>query len=191
MKEIQRLVLVLTLICVVAAAALAAVYGLTKKPIADRLRKVKLDAIESVLPTYDNKPDKELKEINLGKDHRGREKKITFYTARKQGAYVGTALEYTTKGFGGPLTVIVGVTPDGSIHGVNIISHKETPGLGAKVERPDFLDQFKGKSLANSSFKLKKDRGDLDQVTGATISSRAMVEAVKFCLGKYQEHSGD
>ena len=90
----------------------------------------------------------------------------------------GLAFEMANMGFGGELKVMMGLNPDGTIQAVEITKMAETPGLGAKIMEPQFKQQFKGKSLQNCRFKLKKDGGDLDQVTGATISPRAVVQAI-------------
>jgi electron transport complex protein RnfG len=83
---------------------------------------------------------------------------------------------------------MLGLDPNGMIYGVEIVRHGETPGLGAKIATPQFRDQFKGRSLSNTEFKLKKDGGDLDQVTGATISPRAIVKAVREGMEFFREH---
>ncbi len=74
---------------------------------------------------------------------------------------------------------MMGVLPDGSLGGIEILNHAETPGLGSLIIEDSFKDQFKGRSLDNTNFKVKKDGGDIDQITGATISPRAVSEAVE------------
>ena len=86
---------------------------------------------------------------------------------------------------------MLGVLPDGAINGVEIVKHSETPGLGAKIVNPEFRLQFKGKSIENTRFMLKKDGGDIDQVTGATISPRAIVKAIKEGLAFFDVHSAE
>lgn len=82
-------------------------------------------------------------------------------------------------GYSGLIRIMLGVDASGRIHGVYILEHRETPGLGSKICNPEFLDQFKGKSLRNFTFAVEKDGGDVDAVTSATISSRAVTEALK------------
>ncbi len=187
MKDILRLVIVLTTICVVAAVSLAFVYDVTKEPIARSLRQEKLAAIKAVLPGYDNQPDKEVQTVMLGKDKRGRELKVDFYVATLNGKWVGTAFTSPAKGFGGELLVMLGVTPDDRLNKAKVLKHQETPGLGAKIEK-EFIDQFSGKSLTVRELKVKKDGGDIDAITGATISSRAVCDAVNNGLELYNEH---
>ena len=81
------------------------------------------------------------------------------------------------------------VTPDGKVYGVDILNQKETPGLGAKVAQKTFTQQFQGKGLEKSRWDVKKMKGDFDQVTAATISSRSVIEGVKEGLSLYQKHA--
>ncbi len=189
-SNISRLVIVLTAICVVAALALSAVYDVTKEPIKEQIRLARLRAIKAVLPAYDNKPDQETQQTVTGKDRQGKDRVLIFYKASKEGQPVGTAFSVNEKGFGGEITVMMGVDQQSVITGVEILLHKETPGLGAKIEEEGFRRQFVGKSLLSSKIALKKDGGDLDQITGASISSRAVAKAVKKGLTLYQQEFG-
>lgn len=89
---------------------------------------------------------------------------------------VGHAFMTDEGGYGGKIGILVGLETDRSIRGVRIISHQETPGLGAKITGTDFLDQFAGLSVGESA--LRRDGGAIDAITGATISSRAVAEGV-------------
>ena len=179
MKEIGRLIIVLTLICGVAAAALSQVYILTKEPIAAAIREEKLKAIRKVLPEYDNEPDRDVVSIVIGKDESGSDITKDYYIAKKDGEVVGVAFEASSReGYGGNVGLMVGVGLDGSIYGVEVVTHAETPGLGSKITEEKFLTQFEGRSLDNTRWSVKKDGGDIDQITGATISPRAVVSAI-------------
>jgi len=145
MKDILELVVVLTAICIVAGISLAKVYDITKEPIAEQRRIARMKAEETVL----------------------------IYKGLQNGEISGVSFEITNMGFGGELKIMMGLTSDGTIQGIEITKMSETPGLGAKILESGFKQQFQGKSLQNCRFKLKKDGGDLDQVTGATISPRA------------------
>lgn len=176
MREILRLIIVLTLICIVAAIALAKVYDFTKGPIAEQRRLAKLKAIEAVLPEHNNEPDKDTVEFDLGDIG----EKRTIYLGAEEDRLTGLAFEVKSgEGYGGEIVAMLGIDPNGSVYGVEVIKLSETPGLGAKIVNPEFREQFKGKSLDNTKFMLKKDGGDIDQVTGATISPRAIVKAIK------------
>jgi Na+-translocating ferredoxin:NAD+ oxidoreductase subunit G len=82
----------------------------------------------------------------------------------------------------------VGITPEGTVHGVEILTHAETPGLGDKIEARWWKEQFAGKNLANADWRVKKDGGQFDQITGATISPRAIVTAVRGGLEFFEKN---
>ena len=83
---------------------------------------------------------------------------------------------------------MVGLLPGGAIHGIEVLSHLETPGLGAKIREAKFKDRFKKRNLSNTKWAVKKDAGDIDGITGATISSRAVIKAIKDGLAFYGDH---
>lgn len=174
MKESLRLVVVLTLVCLIAALALAGVDRITKEPRLEQKRLAHLKAIKSVLPPLDNDPLKDKREIEG----------MTFYLGKREGEIIGVAFSSKGEGYSGFITIIMGVNPeDASITGIEILEHSETPGLGANIEKEEFKNQFKEKSLANSKLvdgklAVKKDKGDIDTLTGATVSSRGVTEAV-------------
>lgn len=189
MKDILRLIVVLTSLCIVSAIALAKIYDLTKGPIAHQKRLEVLRAIKTVLPPYDNEPDRDTVKLPMGVDRRGDEKEGLFYRGRKDGRLVGVAFKATSpEGYGGDIEVMVGLLPNGMINGVELLSHLETPGLGAKIIEAKFKDRFKNRSLSNTKWAVKKDGGDVDGITGATISSRAVTKAVKEGLEFYRDH---
>lgn len=99
------------------------------------------------------------------------------YTCMENGGVVGYAVVVEERGYGGKMRVVVGASPEGTVVGVRVVSQNETPGLGAKVAEEAFLGQFAGRRLEEIA--LKKDGGEIEAVTGATISSRAVVRAVK------------
>jgi electron transport complex protein RnfG len=184
MRDIIRLVVVLTLVCIVAAIALAKVYDFTKEPIAQQRRLARLRAVEAVLPEHDNQPDQDTVDLRLDD-----EAMQLVYLGLSQGQVRGFAFEVkNNEGYGGEIAAMLGVDPNGSIYGVEVVRHGETPGLGAKITTPEFISQFRGKSLSNTHFMLKKDGGDLDQVTGATISPRAIVKAIQEGLDFFEKY---
>jgi electron transport complex protein RnfG len=89
---------------------------------------------------------------------------------------IGYAFMTDGRGYGGKIGILVGVEVDRAVRGIRIISHQETPGLGAKITSLDFLDQFAG--LSPDALALRRDGGTVDAITGATISSRAVAEGV-------------
>lgn len=189
MKDIARLALVLTLIAAGAGLLLSLVEAVTREPIAEQRRQETLRALAAVLPPIDNAPDADTVEMVIGEDKRGREITRTFYRGRRDGQLAGIAFTVIAPdGYSGNITVMVGIRPDGTVTGIEILNHAETPGLGDKIEEPWFKEQFKGKSLESADWRVKKDGGEFDQITGATISPRAIVGAVKKGLEFYRKH---
>ena len=187
MRDILNLIIVLTIICTIAAISLAKVYEITKEPIEHQLQLERLRAIEAVLPDFDNKPDKDVKKVVIGKDRYGKDKSLDFCMGYKDHNLIGSAVKVKGMGFGGDIDLMIGIGPTGEILGVEILGHKETPGLGAKITLSNFKDQFKGMSLANTKWFVKKDGGDIDQITGATNSPRAVTKAIKETLQIYKK----
>lgn len=192
MKDILRLIVVLTSLCIVSAIALAKIYDLTKGPIAHQKRLEVLRAIKTVLPPYDNEPDRDMVQLPMKIGKRGNETQEMFYRGRKAGRLIGVAFKVTSpEGYGGNIEVMVGLLPNGIINGVEVLSHLETPGLGAKIREAKFKDRFKKRNLSNTKWAVKKDAGDIDGITGATISSRAVIKAVKEGLEFYRDHEAN
>lgn len=188
-----RLIIVLTLFCLIAAAALAKVNDITKGPIAEQERLKTISALKAVLPTFNNDLDKEAVEAVVGQDKKGRDIKIKFYKGKMDERPVGTAFQVVAPdGYAGNISILMGVGPDGKVSGIEIISHKETPGLGNKIQKDEWKGQFKGRSLEDGpKLAVKKDGGEIDQFSGATISPRAVVNAVKKGLEIYKKESGN
>ncbi len=187
MRDIIRLITVLTLICIAAALSLAKVYEFTKGPIAEQRRQAKLKAINAVLPEHDNLPDQNTLQFEMG----GGKSRIVYmgFTGDRLN---GLAFEVRSgEGYGGEIVAMLGLNLNGEISGVELVKLAETPGLGAKIVDLEFRSQFLGKSLENTKFMLKKDGGDIDQVTGATISPRAIVNAIKEGLEFFKKHHNE
>lgn len=187
--NIARLALVLTLIAAGAGLVLSLVEQATREPIAEQRRQETLRALQAVLPAGDNAPDSDLVTLVVGKDKRGREISRTFYRGRQDGEINGIAFKVVAPdGYSGNIEVMVGVDPEGTVHGLEILTHAETPGLGDKIEAPWFKEQFAGKNLNNADWRVKKDGGDFDQITGATISPRVIVTATRGGLEFFQKN---
>jgi len=187
-----RLIIVLTAICLVATMALARVYDITKGPIAEQERLRTVNAIKAVLPAFNNDIDKDAQEVVVGRDKKERDIKIKFYTGKRDESPVGVAFQVTAPdGYAGDISVLMGVTPEGKITGIEIISQRETPGLGNKILQEGWRGEFKGRSLEDGTkLAVKKDGGEIDQFSGATISPRAVVSAVKRGLEMYKKEFG-
>ena len=189
MKDMSRLLITLTLIAAGAGLVLSLVESVTREPIKEQRRLQMLKALSAVLPEFDNSPDTDIVSLENGVDKKGNPVEVIFYRARKDGEIVGTAFNVVAPdGYSGNIAVMVGLKPDQSVNAIEILAHAETPGLGSKIEDPLFKDIFKGKSLDNADWRVKKDGGEFDQITGATISPRAIVGAVKKGLEFYREN---
>lgn len=177
-SSLFNMALVLTLVCLGASAAVAIVHEITKEPIEKaNIEKIN-NAIKEVVPPFNNVPSENILKVALDN------KDYNVYVAKNDTDVVGYAIESTTsKGFGGPFTVMVGLTPDGEVVNTSVISHSETPGLGAKITENNshFIQQWNGKNLFDGSFKaiVKKDGGDIDAITASTITSRAYCDAME------------
>ena len=92
-------------------------------------------------------------------------------------------------GYGGTIDLMVGLSPEGTITGVQVLKHTETPGLGAKITEEKFLQQFTAKNVQNTNWALKKEGGDIDQISGATISPQAVVKSLNGGLIFFSDHA--
>jgi electron transport complex protein RnfG len=183
-KESSFLNMVITLFVItgIASLALGGVYNLTKEPI--RLAKLAKaeKAIKEVIPGFDRLEIFTVKPAN-GTDS------LVFNCGYKNNELVGTAIEsYSNKGYDPTqIKIMVGFTPDGKINNTAVIQQKETPGLGTKMTSPKFKNQFVGKNPKNFILKVKRDGGDVDAITAATISSRAFCGAIQRAYETYEK----
>lgn len=192
MNSIPRLVLVLTLITAGAGLVLSLVESVTREPIAEQRRQEMLRALQAVLPPADNSPDDDTVELVVGQDKRGRDVMRKFFRGRKDGQLSGLAFKVVAPdGYSGNIDVMVGIDPSGTVVGIEILSHNETPGLGDKIAFPEYKKTFAGKNLDNADWRVKKDGGEFDQITGATISPRAVVGAVRKGLEFYRDNKAE
>ena len=175
----------LFVICVVAGGVLGVVYNATKDPIAAAETAKRTEAIKNVLPEFNELKETKVKSAMEDID-------IPFYLAYDaDNNFIGAAVEtFTNKGFSGNISLMVGILADGTINNISVLQHAETPGLGSKMTEPSFKDQFNGKNPASFNFKVKKDGGDVDAITAATISSRAFCDAVNRALSTFENNKG-
>lgn len=169
-----NMTLCLSAVCLVCSALLASAFALTKDSITEAQIAKTNASIAEVLPAFEG--DAVLAEpIELDGVA------YTYYTA----AEVGYAIVSKTMGFGGELSLMVGVTKEGIIYNTVTLSHSETPGLGAKCKDPRFADQFKQLDPSQKRLLVSKDGGDIDAITASTITSRAYTQAVENALKVY------
>jgi len=182
MREILRLIVVLTAFCVGSAFSLAFVKEGTKERIAyQKIKFIKEPAIKAVLSGYDNDPVLDRKEIAVG------EKVVTVYLAKKGGELITIAYETEGEGHGGPVEIMLAVNMDGTISAINVMKHSETPGIGDRVAKePQFANQFKDMST-DMDFSLEDMGGDIQGISGATESSTAVAEGVGKGMELFEE----
>ena len=189
MNRIIKKTVILTLITLIAGICLGAVYEITKEPIAQAQDAAKKEAWQQVFPDADAN-DFELIDV----DQKAADKAIKdlgvkatideVCTVGEEG-YVVTVTD--KEGYGGDIKITVGITADGTINGISILSITETAGLGMRATEPAFYEQYQGKQA--EKFVVSKDGGDgepIDALSGATITSRAVTGAVNAALGYYQ-----
>jgi len=174
-SSLKNMVLSLTLISLVASAALGFANDLTKKPIEGQKNTKNVNAIKQVVPEFNNNPVAEMFMLTTEEGD-----SLEIFPARNGEQVVGYAVKsFTNKGFSGFISMMVGFKPDGTIVNINVLEQKETPGLGAKMTEPGFKDQFNDKNPASFKLKVIKDDGEVQAITAATISSRAFCDGVQ------------
>lgn len=180
------MVLTLMMVTGVAALALGGVYNLTKEPIA-AAKKARLEqAIGIVVPEFSSIEERDVLP-------EGSKDPVTLYVAKSGEEIVGTAIKtYSDLGFTQRIWIMVGFLPDGTIHNTAVLEHKETPGLGDKMDisKSPWSAQFREKSPVDYKLKVTKDGGDVDAITAATITSRAFCDAVDRAWIAYQKEGG-
>jgi electron transport complex protein RnfG len=159
MNETIKLGLTLMIVTLIASLALALTNHYTSEKIEMQKEFVIKESLDKVI-TADSFKEEEL-----------------YYDAYDKDLFVGRVLKVEVPGYSSTINALVGINLENEITGIDIISHQETPGLGADIEKDDFLAQFIGKT--KDSLKIKKDGGEIDGITGATISSRAITEGVR------------
>lgn len=168
-----NMVAAMVIVAVLAGSLLGTSYLITKEPIQKAKDQRSLQAIKEVVNgEFDNNPY--LDKIVIPKSE------IELYPARQGSKVTSVAIKtYSNNAFSGKIELIVGFFLDGTINGYKVISQKETPGLGTKVTENKFSSQFHGLNPGDRHFKVKQDGGEIDAVTSATISSRAVIDAIQ------------
>ncbi len=195
LATISRTSISLGLFSVLTVGLIALTYVMTEDRIADQVRRYEAKALMEILPesTHDNRlldttvivPPSSL--LSTQKPQKA-------YIALKNGQAVAVILHTTAPdGYNGRIGLLVGIRRDGSLSGVRVVTHKETPGLGDKIDTKvsPWIFGFSGKSLTNpttAGWAVKKDGGQFDQFAGATITPRAVVSAVYRTLEYFNAH---
>ena len=183
MPESVKMILVLTLISGAAGLGLSAMNDYTKPLAEDNNRKFTLASINSVIPeaetpdpcqkyepAFDNAPDADA--ICVGPS--------TVYRGRKGKEVVGIAVEAIgEEAYSGTIKVLVGIRmSDGQLSGIQVLKHAETPGLGSVMTKCEFQQQMVGHTPTDINWTVVKDGGDINQISGATITSRSLLNAI-------------
>ena len=186
-KDILIPTVALVLICGISTGLLAATNEITKEPIAE----VEAQSQENSIKLVSEKDAARFVEIETGDDS-----VQCFEVYNGSDNLISYAVATSAKGYGGTIKVMTGIEPDGNILGVNVYDNSsETPGLGAKTSEDDFSFQF-NEGSADTGYTVSKDadknpdKTSVDAVTGATISSRAVVKAVNQAIDVFNQVSG-
>jgi electron transport complex protein RnfG len=176
MNKLVKFGSILGAICLIATLVLAFTYEVTKPKIDAALRAEEENALKKIMP------DATSFEAKTAGD-------IEYFEALKDGELTGYCIKAVGSGYSGYIRIIVGIDPGGVIRGVSVLEHQETPGLGSKIneirpgeKEPYFLRQFRGKQARTVAI-----RKDVDAITGATISSKAVTDAIKKTVAEFLE----
>ncbi|HOJ76817.1 MAG TPA: RnfABCDGE type electron transport complex subunit G [Bacillota bacterium] len=184
-KFYLRLMLVLALICGIAGCTLALVNSYTEPIIAKYKAQAEIKAYQKALPEAERFiDDPEL--IKVVKDNPNYKGIQSLKVGLKNGQRIGLVFKVATSGYSSDIQMLVGINSDGQLYQVLILDQQETPGLGSRITDTEFIGQ---KAIYNSGTKklaLTKDGGSVQAVTGATISSRAVVRGINQALAAYQ-----
>jgi electron transport complex protein RnfG len=174
MNQLFKFGFILCVICFAATLILAVTYQITKPRIDEQLKAEEQKALNAIIPEADSFEKRTAGDIE-------------YFEARKGAAVTGYCVRVTGNGYNGFVRIVVGIDPEGMIRGVQVLEHQETPGLGARINeiKPGetdawFLRQFKGKPVR--TIEVKKD---IDAITGATISSKAVTDAIRNTVTRF------
>jgi len=184
-KQEWRLILVLTVICVLSGGVLGWVNALTAPVIEEQRELAKQRALQKALPAATTFVEEEALPKEL--ESLGLEGIVEVHSAYHDGEEKGYVFIVDQRGYAGPIRMAVGVTPLGNLSALTVIDQSETPGLGAKIKNDKFLKQpaFQ-EAQVGAELAVKKDRGEVDAIASATISSRAVVRGVNTALSAAQ-----
>ena len=194
LRSMLRGALLLVVAAVAGGGLVVTIHDVTAKRILANERAALLRNLNALIPAEqrDNDPLKDSIEV-LSPHLLGYPKALPAYRARMGGQPVAIILTtIAPNGYSGNIKMLVAIKTNGTLAGVRVISHRETPGLGDKIEvaKHDWIHGFEGKSIGDpraSGWAVRKDGGQFDQFTGATITPRAVVQAVYKALKLFRE----
>lgn len=184
-SSLKNMLLSLTTISLVAAGLLAAVYSVTKEPIANAEKEAQTKAKMEVMPG--------IKDIVIA-DEAQEQDGCKIYVATANNTPCGAAVEVHENGFGGDFAIMVGFDLEGKILGYKVLNHQETPGLGSKMQEWFSNSEKKGACVigrvpGDKGLTVSKDGGEVDAITAATISSRAFLKAINHAAAAYAAYA--
>lgn len=180
---------------IAAALLLGLTYHLTEDRIRENERRVLMASLYELVPSDEYRPPLHENTVTVhAPEALGSPDPVTVYRAVRDGETVAAVFPVVAPdGYSGAIRLLVGVRPDGSLTGVRVVSHKETPGLGDAIElgKTDWLHQFDDRSIGDpplEGWAVERDGGRFDQFTGATVTPRAVVKAVRKALVYFGSH---
>jgi len=183
----------LAMFAIIGTGLVAFTHEMTRERIAEEQQKALLESLHSVIPRDIHNNELIDDQITVtSQQYLGDKEPLPVFRARENGKPVAAILTAVAPdGYNGKIKLLIGISYNGDIYGVRVLDHRETPGLGDAIEtrRSDWIKSFDGKSLETLDQKkwhVKKDGGQFDQLTGATITPRAIVKAVFKALNFYQ-----
>ncbi len=177
-STLVNMILSLMLISMGMSATLTFVYLKTKGPIENAAKQKEISAIKQVLPAFNSDPIA----------NQFQKQGLKIYAPENNNQPVGYAIKtYSDKGFGGKIELMAGFLSDSTIHDITVLQQKETPGLGTRMTEDKFKNQFIGKNPDKFILKVKKDGGDVDAISAATISSRAYCDALQRAYDSFKQ----
>lgn len=183
------MLLVLTGVTALAVALLAYFNQITKEPIAKANMQILNEALMNVVPEFDNNPVEESDTI-FSTQENTQVVDFIIYPAKKEGKWIGSAVQSASLGFGGEIKILVGFDENGKIYNYYLLSHAETPGLGSKADiwfKEGEPGNIIGKSPGDKPLAVDKDGGEVNSITASTITTRAFLNAVN---NAYQAYLG-
>jgi len=193
-SSILKGVLGLGIFAVITAGLIALTQQMTAKTIKEQVALARSKALYEIIPANEHNNALLNEAFLINAQALGLNKSDHAYIAKLDGRPVSLILPVIAPdGYSGPIKLIVGLDTQGNVKGVRVVEHRETPGLGDKIElqKSDWINGFNGLSLDNTpaeQWKVKKDGGQFDQLTGATITPRAIVNAILKSLQFYKTH---
>ena len=186
MRDLIKMVVVLFVICTTSGVVLSYVNEATEEPREySYIKFVQEPSMKAVLSDYDNDPIKERIKLAVGEDEEGNPVEVVVFPAKKGGKTEAIAYSAAAKGYHDLIEVMIGVGPDGTLTGISIMTHTETPGLGARIVEPEFTNQFAGLELDTT--KLSAEGGQVDTLSGATFSTVGVIAAVSAALEQFPQ----